>query len=124
MNTERYTEEQVEKALRDAKGMLTYAARSLGCTLHTVKNYIERYPGLARVRVEAREEIVDMAEAALVKQINEGNAACIIYALNQLGRHKGYGVRMQSPEEAPTVHTGATETYSEIILPNGQRILI
>lgn len=104
--------------------MLTYAARTLGCTIHTIRNYIDRYPELSLVRVEAREEIVDMAEMALVKQIQEGNAACIIFALNQLGRHKGYGVRMVAPEEAPVQQTTATETYSEIILPNGQTIMI
>lgn len=115
----------MEQALRDAQGLVTYAARLVGCTAKTMYNYCERYPELQAIRNEYREELVDQAEAALLKGIREGQPACILYALNQLGRARGYGKRMIGPEDnQPVNQIGHTETFSEIILPDGQKIVI
>lgn len=111
-----YTKEEVEQALINSKGFITVAARSLGCTARTVKNYMNEFPELWEIRQEAKSEIVDMAEFNLFKNIQEGKESSIIYALNQLARDRGYGKRLQPPDmEPPPVTPGESGTTKAII---------
>lgn len=70
----KYTQAQMLTALEQAKGMVTVAARLLGCAVDTVYAYLERYPALAAAKAQQREGMTDVAELALYKAIQSGEA--------------------------------------------------
>ena len=87
---ERYTAEQVIAALEGTKGMVTLAARKLGCHPATVRNYIARHPTVAQAHKEQREGFLDMAELALQKAVQNGEGWAVAFALKTIGRSRGY----------------------------------
>lgn len=89
------TDKQIEKALRAKLGNVTAAARELGYSRTQVYKKINASPALQEVLVEAREELVDIAESALRKEILDGNITAIIFALKTLGKSRGYVERQE-----------------------------
>ena len=92
---QRYTVKEVKKALQEAKGFLTVAADSLGCTYITVLNYISRYPELDEIRKEAREKMKDYAETTLLSKIQKGDVACLLFFLKCQAKERGYVERQE-----------------------------
>ena len=92
---QRYTYKEVKKALQEAKGFLTVAARSLGCISLTVLNYIERYPDLKQVIKEEREKMKDYAETTLLSKIQKGDVACLLFFLKCQAKERGYVERQE-----------------------------
>lgn len=103
---QRYTAEEVATAIRESRGLITYAAKRLGCSRNTVYNYIERYASVAEAQDDARNELLDTAELQLARQINEGNITAIIFTLKTIGKHRGFIERHE--------HTGAEGGKMEI----------
>lgn len=89
-NKNRYTVAQVVEALVAAKGFVSVAARSLGCSDGTVRNYIARYEACATAQQDARERMIDLAEAKLYQLVQEGNVAAVIFTLKTVGKNRGY----------------------------------
>ncbi len=87
---ERYTVPQVITALQQARGMVTVAARSLGCNPQTVRNYIARHATVASALHEERERTTDVAELALYKAIQNGEGWAIAMYLKTQGKDRGY----------------------------------
>lgn len=92
---EKYTAEQVIQAVRKNKGILTLAARDLGCTRQTLHNYVNRYTTVADEVSSQREGLLDLAEGKLFEQVNAGNITAIIFTLKTLGKHRGYIERQE-----------------------------
>jgi len=92
---QRFTQKQVEKAVMEAGGILTAAARTLGCAACTIYEYIKRYPALKGVLSEAREGSLDLAESKLMEAINAGNLTAIIFFLKTQGKKRGYVERSE-----------------------------
>ena len=92
---ERYTTEQVIEALQATKGMVTLAARQLGCHPSTVRSYIERHPTVAQAHREQREGFLDIAELALMKAVQSGESWAVSFALKTIGKSRGYIERIQ-----------------------------
>ena len=90
MANQRYTAEQVIKAIVGSFGIKTAAANALGCTRQTIDNYIKRYPTVAQAYHEERERLVDMAESKFAEAINAGEWAAISFALRTLGKDRGF----------------------------------
>ena len=103
-----YTVAQVELALRNAAGMVTAAARALGCSPKTVYRYIERSPTLKDVLEEVREKHLDIAEAQLLKAIRDGDLRAVMFYLRCQGKARGWHERMdvtvQGDPEQPVQH--------------------
>jgi len=95
----RFTQEQMITALQQAKGLVTVTARLLHCSPSTVEVYIERYPAVAEARRQEREGIVDLAELALVKAIQNGEGWAISLTLKTLGKSRGYVERTENVTE-------------------------
>jgi|SRR5262245_22823229 len=91
----RYTPAKVAEAVRSSRGLLTLAARRLGCDRHTVLRYAEHYPTVAAALSDAREQQIDVAEAKLFEAIDGGELAAITFYLRTVGRHRGYGDRTE-----------------------------
>lgn len=92
---QRYTYKEVEKALKEAKGFLTVAAKSLGCISLTILNYIERYPDLKQIIKEEREKMKDYAETTLLSKIQRGDVACLLFFLKCQAKERGYVERQE-----------------------------
>jgi len=96
--TERYTAQQVIQAIQDTGGIKDKIARNLGCHRHTVDNYIERYPTVARAYKAEREKVLDLAESRLFKKLEDGFWPAIRYYLSTLGKDRGYVQRQEIDE--------------------------
>ena len=92
---QRFTEEHVAQAVTEAKGILTIAARNLGCSKSTVYEYLERYSSLKGVLAEARESAIDFVESKLMKAIEDGNVTAMIFYLKTQAKHRGYVERQE-----------------------------
>lgn len=89
------TDEQIADALTKTKGNISAAARLLECDRSTIHSRIVERPSLAVVLSDAREGLVDSAEDALSKLINEGNVAAIIFTLKTQGKRRGWIERQE-----------------------------
>jgi hypothetical protein len=91
----KYTQQQMLTALEQSKGMTTVAARLLGCAVDTVYAYLERYPALAAAKAQQREGMTDVAELALYKAIQSGEAWAVCFYLKTQGKARGYVERQE-----------------------------
>lgn len=89
------TDKQIEAALRAKLGNVTAAARELGYSRTQVYKKINANERLQEVLTEAREELVDIAETALRKELLAGNMTAIIFTLKTLGKQRGYVERQE-----------------------------
>ena len=94
-NKEKYTKEQISKALWDANGFISKTARNLGCTDKTIYNYFKKYPELQDNCEFIRNYNLDLAESELVKLIKKGNLGAICFYLKCQGKKRGYFERVQ-----------------------------
>ena len=84
-----YTVTEIAEALANAHGLVSVAAQSLGCTRKTIYNHIEKSPKVRKARDEARDASIDIAESALMKNIEKGDTTSIIFFLKTVGREQG-----------------------------------
>ena len=117
---EMYVVEQITKAIQDANGILTVAARKLGCSRSTVYNYIDRYKAVKAAYAEANESNIDLVETKLMENIIGGNVAAQIFFLKTKAKHRGYVERTETTgkDGAPLVPTAAT---IHVYLPDNGR---
>jgi len=87
---QRYTVDEVVAALRESRGLVAPAARSLGCDWGTVSRYAKRYAKVASVLEEARETLLDEAEGSLRTLVRAFDGESIRFLLRTVGRHRGY----------------------------------
>ena len=86
----RFTAERVTQAIRETRGLVSLAARRLGCTPKTVYVYIHRYPSVRQALQEEREAMTDLAELALYNKIQQGEGWAVCFYLKTQGRDRGY----------------------------------
>lgn len=87
-------EKESGNAIREAKGFLNIAAANLGVGRSTLYRWIEENPKLKEVVEESREVFLDIAESALLKEIEKGNVAAIIFFLKTRGKGRGYSEKI------------------------------
>lgn len=92
---ERFTVDQIAEALRASRGFISAAARRLACGTTTIYEYIDRHPELSQVRRDAREEQKDIAEIALAKAVQEGQAWAVCFYLKTQAKDRGYVQRSE-----------------------------
>jgi hypothetical protein len=81
---------QIAAALRKSHGLVSVAARMLGCAVQTVYTHISKHEIVAQAMREASDEILDLAEGKLFQAINDGNLQAITFILKTKGRTRGY----------------------------------
>lgn len=89
---------EVKSELRRARGIVSVAAKNLGISDTALHRRIQRNKSLQAVKFEARETIIDMAEAKLFKAVNDEDWRAVKYILSTLGKHRGYVERVESKE--------------------------
>ena len=78
------------RAIIQADGYITRAARILKLNYATLKKLIEKTPSLKALLTEVIESTNDLAESKLKQQIAAGNLAAIIFQLKCKARHRGW----------------------------------
>ena len=83
-------------ALTETKGMITLAARRLGCAPNTVRRYIREYVTVAEAQHEAHENLGDQVELALYDEaVNKRNTAALIFLAKTQFKDRGYVERQE-----------------------------
>lgn len=91
----RVTNKQIEFAIRQTAGNIAQAARALGVSRSTVNRRVSQSEALKEVVDEVREELVDIAESALRREVVNGNITAIIFTLKTQGKNRGYVERQE-----------------------------
>lgn len=91
----RFTVQQVIDAIDDKKGMVYLAAEKLGCCHTTVYNYARRHPTVQYAIDANRGVMLDTAELALWRGIQDGESWAVQFALRTLGKDRGYVERQE-----------------------------
>lgn len=91
----KYSAEQVAATLTECKGMVTLAAKRLGCVPNTVRRYVRDYASCRQALDDAREAMGDTAELALYNAIIGGEGWAIAFYLRTQGRNRGYVERQE-----------------------------
>lgn len=91
----KFTPQQVADTITEAHGLVSRAAKMLGCTVKTVYNYIEKFPEVAEARHEAREAMKDVGEASLWKKVSEGEGWAVCFYLKCQAKDRGYVERQE-----------------------------
>lgn len=92
---EKFTAEQMIRAIHEASGILAAAARILGCSRTTVHRYVNQYATVKAAYEEANESMIDFAEQQLFKNIKAGKEASIFFFLKTKAKHRGYVERTE-----------------------------
>lgn len=96
MANEKYTAQQMIDALTEQHGMITLAARQLGCAPNTVRRYIREYVTVAEAQAIAHDTMGDEVESALYDEaINKRNTAALIFIAKTKYKDRGYVERQE-----------------------------
>lgn len=96
------TKAGVEAGLRRHSGNMAAVAREVGVTRSAVCQFVDSHD-LGHVIEEARAELVDEAENALLRKVKEGEGWAVCFALKTQGKRRGYIERQEvsGPDGAP-----------------------
>ena len=86
----KYTAEQMIDALAESMGMISPAARKLGCSRSTIRRYLAENAEIAEAIEDANEEVNDIAELKLLDAIKRGEAWAICFRLKTKAKNRGY----------------------------------
>ncbi len=95
MTGRRYTIDEIADALKATNGLVSLAAKRLGCAASTIYKRLQKSPTLREVQRQARAELVDLAEAKLRQAILDGQPWAIGLVLKTLGKERGYTERQE-----------------------------
>jgi hypothetical protein len=93
--TDKFTIDEIARALDECKGFITLAAKRLGCHYSTITTYIKKNPKLEIIVKNIQESHLDNAEFQLLKKINAGDLGAICFYLKCKGKHRGYMERQE-----------------------------
>lgn len=96
-----FTKKQMEDALRAAGGIHTLAAVQLAaatgktCSRSNISHYVAKHPEMRKFMEGVKEEMKDIAEAALIKNIRAGQPASVFFYLKTQAKDRGYVERSE-----------------------------
>ena len=88
---DRFSMEQVEQALIDCNGFISFAARLLKCTPELLRGMIKRYPRLQRLVLDVDEARLDIVEDRLFLLTQFGDLEACKFFLERKGKHRNWG---------------------------------
>ena len=91
----RYKPSLIIEAIVEAHGLLSDAARALGCSRKTLYSYMDEFPEVREAYEDANEKTKDFAESKLFDAISKGNITAIIFYLKTKAKDRGYIERQE-----------------------------
>ncbi len=92
----KYDPKVIADALRKTKGMVSQAAKMVGCSHTTILQYRHDFPEVEEAVQEARTELVDIAELQLRRKVVHGETRSTLFTLQTLGKDRGFVVGASS----------------------------
>lgn len=96
MNKQRYTDEQIIKALVATQGLVYHAAAKVGCDADTIYIRAKKSAAVRKCIEETRGGLIDTAESKLFAAVKRGQPWAVQTVLKTLGRDRGYVERSES----------------------------
>lgn len=93
----------IASVLERTHGMIAIAARVLHCSRQTIYNAVHAYPEVKTVLEDAREQLLDRAELALLRAIDKGQAWAVCFYLKTQGRKRGYVEKVDVSADSATL---------------------
>ncbi len=84
-----YKEADIVNAIKKAHGMVSGAAKILGCHVTTIWRHKDS-PKVAAAFHEAKEATLDFAELKLIEAMQKGEAWAVCFFLKTQGKSRGY----------------------------------
>lgn len=75
--------------------MSSHIASRLGITRNAVNKRLRENPKLREAQIEEREKMIDVAETALYRKVEDGNLDAIKYFLSRAGKARGYTTKVE-----------------------------
>ena len=98
---DKISNERIIKAIKDSYGIITNTARRLKIARQTLHDWINEDEELKNAVKHAREnDLKDLIEDALVKNIKKGKEASIIFASKTQLRNRGYQERIEVTDKS------------------------
>jgi len=95
---------KVAGAIKACHGVLTYAAKILGCSRQTIMNYCRDHAICRQAQLDAREEMCDFTEGQLFAAIQDREGWAVRLYLTCQAKHRGYVQSFQvAPDSAPRI---------------------
>ena len=95
------------EALRDGRGIVTYACQKTGISRQTYYNWCQSDSEFKQLAEEVNDTTIDLVESKLLNAINEDNLTAIIFYLKTKGKKRGYVER--------TEHDVNTNPFQDLI---------
>ena len=89
------SEEDLAEALKNSGGLQAVAGKMLNISQPAVSQRIKHSPYLQEVVSQVKNELLDLAESELRKQIYRGNIAAIIFYLKTVGKERGFNEKQE-----------------------------
>ena len=93
----RYRYDEVVDVIQRSEGVRTTICKVLDCSQTQLRNYLEEHPELKQVMLDAREQILDLAESVIRENLTqtenpELRQRCAEFTLKTIGRHRGWAI--------------------------------
>lgn len=108
---------QMAKALYLGHGIISNAAKRMGCDRKTITKYMQDYPELQEWADLGREYSVDLAEDALMARIKKGDTTAILFKLRTQGKDRGYIEKREIEQTTQTNVTVVAMDYRQGLHP-------
>ena len=110
----RYSYDEVVDVIQKSEGVRTTICKLLDCSQTQLRNYLEEHPELKQVMLDAREQILDLAESVIRENLTqtenpELRQRCAEFTLKSIGRNRGWG-----PDNYPAMQVNVSKTGDDI----------
>jgi transposase-like protein len=93
---DKWKTEQIVKAVQASDGLVSLAAKQLGCVPMTIYKRAKRCPKIQQAIDDARENLVDEAVKALRTSVVKREGWAVALVVKTLGKGRGYVERQES----------------------------
>ncbi|MEK0335833.1 MAG: hypothetical protein QQN41_00150 [Nitrosopumilus sp.] len=114
----RINKKRFKHACKGSGGVQTVIAKSIGVGRSAISEYLKKHPDMRKFVDEEGEQIIDVGEHHIDKEIVAGNTDVIQWALinRKKGKARGYGPRQEIEQigESHIIFKEVTKSYKDI----------
>lgn len=103
------TKAKVIKAIPGSIGIVQVIADRCGVARQNMHEWFKKNPEVDALRIADKESLVDVAEAKLLKKVNEEEMRAIEFTLRTMGKNRGYVEKIEQENINVQVDTSVEE---------------